>query len=92
MGPETVLLKCDIKIAFNERKRKQILDVLFSTASLQPLWRVAHWAYKAESTMLVLQDGQYCATVMSQQGVKQGDCRVTAFLSINAPDLSAVHS
>ena len=46
MGTDTILLKCDIRNAFNERKRSDILSELFKIPSLKPLWRLSHWAYK----------------------------------------------
>ena len=54
MGPDVVVLKCDFQNAFNERKREQILSALFNQDSLQPLWRLSHWAYRAPSELLVL--------------------------------------
>jgi len=87
MGADAVLLKCDIKNAFNERKREQILSELFRTETLQPLWRLAHWAYKAPSSMLVFEHGQYRTTIMSCQGVKQGDCLGSLLFSLSVHHL-----
>ena len=44
-GDDSILLKCDIRNAFNERKREQLL---------RPIWRLAHWAYSASSPLLVM--------------------------------------
>ena len=74
MGPDTILLKCDIKNAFNERKRGHILTELYKVQSLQPIWRIAHWAYKDVSELLLFDHGRYCETILSAEGVKQGDC------------------
>ena len=74
MGPKTILLKCDIRNAFNSRKREQILAELFKQEDLKPIWRLAHWAYKDISSLLVFDNGQYRCTIDSAQGVKQGDC------------------
>jgi len=46
MGPDAALLKCDIRNAFSERRRNQILAELFKTPSCN---RVTHWAYKSAS-------------------------------------------
>ena len=46
---------------------------LFNEDSLQPIWRLSHWAYKASSELLVLDNGEICASISSEQGVKQGD-------------------
>jgi len=73
MGPDAVVLKCDFQNAFNERKREQILHELFSQDRLRPLWRLSHWAYKAPSELLVLDNGNICTSISSEQGVKQGD-------------------
>ena len=37
MGLEAVLLKCDLKNAFNERKREHILAELYKIQSLRPI-------------------------------------------------------
>ena len=73
MGPDAVVLKCDFQNAFNERKREQILQELFCQDRLRPLWRLSHWAYKASSELLVMDNGAICMTIDSEQGVKQGD-------------------
>jgi hypothetical protein len=67
LGPETVLLKCDIKNAFNERKREQILAELFKEKRLQPLWRFAHWAYRTSSPLLVFDHGEFVGSLLSEQ-------------------------
>ena len=73
MGPDAVVLKCDFQNAFNERKREQVISDLFDEDSLQPIWRLSHWAYKVPSELLVLDNGEICASISSEQGVKQGD-------------------
>ena len=54
---ESILLKCDLKNAFNERSRSQILSELFRHENLRPVWRLAHWAYKSPSSLLVFDRG-----------------------------------
>ena len=73
MGPQAILLKTDMKNAFNSRRRDQMLSVLFQHDSLKPIWRLAHWAYKDSSDLLVFDKGVYKATIPSSAGVKQGD-------------------
>src|SRR3569623_1630505 len=46
----------------------------FKVNAQKPLWRIAHWAYKDVSDLLVLDHGTYCDTILSAEGVKQGDC------------------
>ena len=41
MGSRSIALKCDMKNAFNERKREDIISELYKVDSLQPLWRLA---------------------------------------------------
>jgi len=73
-GNESILLKCDIRNAFNERKRDQILQELFRHDELRPMWKLAHWSYSTPSPLLVMDHGNYCTTIRSEQGVRQGDC------------------
>ena len=73
MGPDAVVLKCDFQNAFNERKREQIFHELFRHDQLRPLWRLSHWAYKTPSELLVLDNGAIAMSILSEQGVKQGD-------------------
>src|ERR1700759_1534396 len=73
MGDEAVLLKTDIRNAFNSRRRDQMLEILFEHPELAPIWRMAYWAYKDSSSLLVFENGKYKATIESAQGVKQGD-------------------
>ena len=82
MGPETVLLKCDIKNAFNECKRDFILNALFRQDNLRPLWRIAHWAYGQPSSLLVVDRGQFVGEISSANGVKQGDCMGSLLFSL----------
>ena len=87
MGPDVVVLKCDFQNAFNERKREQILSALFNQDSLQPLWRLSHWAYRAPSELLVLDNGGVCASISSEQGVKQGDGLGSLLFSLSVQEL-----
>src|ERR1700759_1890658 len=73
MGENTVLLKTDIRNAFNSRRRDQMLQTLFDHPELAPVWRIAHWAYSSSSSLLVFEKGKYKTTIKSSQGVKQGD-------------------
>ncbi len=41
--------------------------------SKRPMWRLAHWAYKDSSDLLILDKGVHRATIPSAEGVKQGD-------------------
>ena len=87
MGPDAVVLKCDFQNAFNERKREQILSALFKQDLLQPLWRLSHWAYETPSELLVFNNGDVCASISSEQGVKQGDGLGSLLFSLSMQDL-----
>ena len=87
MGPEAVLLKCDLKNAFNERKREHILAELYKVQSLQPIWRIAQWAYKDVSELLLFDHGRYCETILSAEGVKQGDCLGSLLFAVSMQPL-----
>ena len=89
LGPETVLLKCDIKNAFNERKREQLLADLFKEKRLRPLWRFAHWAYQTPSTSRV-DHGTFVGALLSEQGVRQGDGLASLLLSLSVQKLRVV--
>ena len=86
-GKNSVLLKCDLKNAFNERNRSQILQELFKYDNLRPLWRLAHWAYRAPSSLLVFDRGIHVDTISSEQGVKQGDCLGSFLFSLSVHPL-----
>lgn len=72
-GKDSVVLKCDFRNAFNERNRPQMLQELFGYPALRPLWRLAHWAYRAPSQLLVIENGVVRDVLQSAEGVKQGD-------------------
>jgi hypothetical protein len=82
LGPDTVVLKCDLKNAFNECKRDFILNALFRHEQLRPLWRIAHWAYGQPSSLLVVDHGTFVDQILSIQGVKQGDCMGSLLFSL----------
>ena len=71
--PTWCVLACDIKNAFNSRDRAAILKKLYETPSLEPLWRISHWAYGAPSDLLVTDGGKLTEIIPSAQGVRQGD-------------------
>src|SRR6185437_1642092 len=83
MGPESVLLKCNFRNAFNTRRRDEILSSLFQTDSLRPLWRLSHWAYRSPTNLLVFDKGQYCGVIPSAEGVRQGDCLGSLLFSLS---------
>lgn len=69
----------DLRNAFNERNRAEILQSLFERQDLAPFFRIAHWAYKDRSP-LFLENGQI---IWSENGVKQGDVLGLLFFVIS---------
>ena len=41
--------------------------------TLKPIWRLSHWAYRQSSPLLIMDNGKYVDTILSEEGVKQGD-------------------
>jgi len=72
----------DLKNAFNDINGN-ILKELYKVGALKPLWRIAHWAYKDVSELLVFDHGKYCDTILSAEGVKQGDCLGSLLFAIS---------
>ena len=50
LHPDWVIISTDISNAFNSRSRPDILESLFATPSLSPLFRLAQWSYGSESS------------------------------------------
>jgi Reverse transcriptase (RNA-dependent DNA polymerase) len=73
MGDDAILVKCDIRNAFNSRHRSQVLEELFRIDALKPIWSIAFFAYKQSSALLIMEHGMHRGTVRSEEGVKQGD-------------------
>ena len=70
MGDDAILVKCDIRNAFNSRHRSQVLQELFRVDALRPIWNIALFAYKQSCALLIMEHGMHRGTVRS---VKQGD-------------------
>ena len=68
----------DFKNAFNERNRDDILQSLYAEPALEPIWKLAHWAYSSPSPLWIREcDGEgkmiQPHQLQSKVGVKQGD-------------------
>ena len=70
---DSVLLSVDFSNAFNTLRRDVLLSRTFDEARLSPLWRLAHWAYKSPSDLLLSQAGDLVGVLSSAEGVRQGD-------------------
>ena len=68
-----VVVKVDFKNAFNSLSRYAMLAHLFRKPDLAPFYRLSHWIYGEESTLLVRdRRGGVVASIKSLQGVRQG--------------------
>ena len=85
-NPDWVLISTDLSNAFNTRSRPQILDSLFVTQSLAPLWRLAHWSYGLDTSLLVMNHGRVFAELSSCEGVRQGDVLGSLLFSLSMRD------
>ena len=63
----------DQKNAFNSEDRSGILLAVFSIHSLSPIWNFVAFGYGGPSLLVLIQQGQIVAVILSQQGCKQGD-------------------
>src|SRR4051794_5032347 len=60
-----------------------MLSRAFSEPQLSPLWRLAHWAYRSSTDLLLVRFGEIVATILSaekeerrrkeEEGLRQGD-------------------
>ena len=74
---------------FNSHDRGQILGKLYSIESLQLLRRLADWAYGSPSHLWISEDGVITDTLLSTQGVKQGDPLASFLFSLSMVDIYA---
>ena len=66
----------DFKNAFNERRRNQVLASLYAEQKLEPIWKLAEWAYSTPSPLWIRStEGEMIQpqVLVSTSGVKQGD-------------------
>ena len=89
LQPMWSALAVDVSNAFNSRDRGQILGKLYSIESLQLLWRLADWAYGSPSHLWISEDGVITDTLLSTQGVKQGDPLASFLFSLSLVDIYA---
>ncbi len=81
--PDWVIISTDISNAFNTRSRPDILTSLFNVPSLSPLFRLAHWSYGFDSTLLLMNNGKIQADFLSCEGVRQGDVLGSLLFSLS---------
>lgn len=73
LGELSVLLKLDQKNGFNAAERTEMLQQAYSIESLSPIWNLLDFGYGGPSQLVVLDKGRIIASILSQQGSKQGD-------------------
>jgi hypothetical protein len=69
----TIAIKTDFANAFNSASRGKIWHTLLQHSATEPIWKMFHWSYSTPSPLLVYDSDHLCATLSSQQGVRQGD-------------------
>ena len=72
-GHDSIVVKTDFRNAFNTIKRSSLLGEMFKAPSLSRIWRFVHWAYKAPSSLLLVDQGAVVGELPSSEGVRQGD-------------------
>jgi hypothetical protein len=81
---DCVVMSLDIKNAFNTRSRVKMAESLFKTPCTHPIWNLFHWAYCDPSHLnLYHQNGEYKGTILSQEGVRQGDILASFIFSLS---------
>ena len=81
---DCVVMSLDIKNAFNTRSRVKMAESLFKTRCTHPIWNLFHWAYCDPSHLnLYHQNGEYKGTILSQEGVRQGDILASFIFSLS---------
>jgi hypothetical protein len=50
-----------------------MLTRTFSEPQLSPLWRLAHWAYRSSTDLLMVRSGEIVDSILSAEGLRQGD-------------------
>jgi hypothetical protein len=68
---DSVVLSVDFSNAFNTLRRDVMLSRTFSEQQLSPLWRLAHWAYRSPTDLLLVQNGELVASIVSAEGLRQ---------------------
>ncbi len=85
-GPDTVLIKTDVRNAFNEIHRSHFMSKLFTKPVLSPVWRLAYWAYSQPSSLFLIDQGKLVDTLLSRDGVQQGDVLSCMLYAVGAHD------
>jgi hypothetical protein len=70
---DIVVLKVDVKNAFNELSRARLLDLYMKHPELAPLLPFLHWTYRSPSHVLLRKPDNDIVSVLSQDGLNQGD-------------------
>jgi hypothetical protein len=86
----TVILRLDIKNAFNTRRRKKILESLYSNGRLAHLFRYADFCYGRPTDIIMLnRKGKVACVIKSSEGVAQGCPNGSALFAVSMFDVIA---
>ena len=81
-NPTWIAAKSDFVNAFNTAKRSLVLSSIFAQSSLKHLWRFAHFCYSEPSLLFLFVNGSLLSTMLSSEGLKQGDVLGSMFFCI----------
>jgi hypothetical protein len=85
---DVVVFSVDFENAFQTRSRAKIAEVLYAQPKCAPIWRLFDLAYSAPSHLnLYARDGTYQGTILSQEGVRQGDILASFAYSLSMQPL-----
>ena len=70
--PADAFALLDFRNAFNSVSRGHLLQRLYGRPELRALWGIADLCYSSPAPLLVFERGSLCATLSSEQGVRQG--------------------
>ena len=73
LNPLWIAAKTDFINAFNTTKRSLVLKAIFAQDSLKHLWRFVHMCYSVPSLLFLFVDGGLLTTMLSSEGLRQGD-------------------
>ena len=71
-GSNAIVVSFDMKNAFNERDRAKILEELFQHPEYQNMWPMIHWAYAADSELLIFFLQVLMTIIRSREGGQAG--------------------
>eukprot|EP00973_Karenia_brevis_P042117 5830296-Karenia_brevis.AAC.1 len=93
LHPEWVIVRLDLRNAYNEIKRASVLQRLLDSPNLQCLAPLFHATHSVSSPIFLAADGLHRAAFDSEEGVQQGDGPASAsFCAGIHPEVKALDS